>query len=239
MLQKINETLITDLDTSNQNPKRYDKNGDEILWEGKRKYHPAGVFQYMLYFIVGAFFMWFSWILVFKISLWWLIFAISYDAFMLWQMYNAINFKSIHLTQKGLVLTTRFGGDICYLYGDFVIRFDIPIGIRFCEDITITNTKQQNRTFPFPCGYDSFGSFENNQDFKEICTTKTQHALESMDIDKKAYLYKIYTLNVGMIFNEERNSNVFIIDFLPYKKEIEHYLNYLKEQNGQPTTKHL
>ena len=214
--------LETDSHT-NQNP-RFDKNGDEILWESKKKYHPVGAFQYMLYFIVGAFFMWFSWILVFNISLWWLIFAISYNAFMLWQMYNAINFKSIHLTQKGLVLATRFCGDICYLYGDFVIRFDIAIGIRFYEDITITNTKQQNRTFLFPCGYDSFGSFENNQGFKEICTIKTQQTLESMDIDKKAYLYKIYALNIDIIFNEKRNSNVFIIDFLPYKQEIEHYL---------------
>lgn len=212
----------------NQNPKKYDKNGEEIIWEGKKKYHPAGVFQYMLYFIIGAFYMWFSWIMVLHISLWFLIFAISYNAFMLWQIYNIINFKSIHLTQKGLVLATRFSGDIFYLYGDFVIRFDIPIGIRFCEDITITNTKQQNRTFPFPCGYDSFGSFENNQVFKEICTKHTQQALESMDIDKKAELYKIYTRNIYIIFNEERNSNVFMVDFLPYKQEIE---NYLRDKN--------
>ncbi len=125
-------------------------------------------------------------------------------------------------------MATRFSGDIFYLYGDFVIRFDIPIGIRFCEDITITNTKQQNRTFPFPCGYDSFGSFENNQVFKEICTKHAQQALESMDIDKKAELYKIYTRNIIIIFNEERNSNVFMVDFLPYKQEIE---NYLRDKN--------
>ena len=27
---------------TNQNPKKYDKNGEEIIWEGKKKYHPAG-----------------------------------------------------------------------------------------------------------------------------------------------------------------------------------------------------
>ena len=148
---------IVNLDSSqmtNKNPKRYDKNGDEILWEGKRKYHPVGVIQYGLYFVIGVFIAWFSWILAFKISLWFLIFAIIYNAFMLWQIYNVSNFKSIRLTQKGLVLTARFSGDIFYLYGDFVICFDIAVGIRFFEEITITNTKQQKRIFIFPCGYD-------------------------------------------------------------------------------------
>lgn len=221
MPQEINEKPI--IDSVNPNS-HFDKNGEEIIWQGKRKYHSVGVFQYMLYFIVGAFFMWFAWILVLDISLWFLIFAIIYNAFMLWQIYNASNFKSIHLTQQGLVLFTRFSGDIFYRYGDFVIRFDIPIGIRFCEDITITNTKQQKRSFIFPCGYDSFGSFENNRDFKELCTKYTQQALESMDIIEKTNLYKIYTINIVIMFNEERNSNVFMIDFLPYKQEIEHYL---------------
>ena len=49
-----------------------------------------------------------------------------------------------------------------------------------------------------------------------------------MDIDKKAELYKIYTRNIYIIFNEERNSNVFMVDFLPYKQEIE---NYLRDKN--------
>lgn len=168
--------------------------------------------------------MWFSWILAFNISLWFLVFAISYNAFMLWQIYNAINFKSIYLTQKGLFLTTRFNGDIFYQYGDFVICFYIRVGIMFFEEITIINTKQQKRSFLFPCGYDSFGNFENHQVFKEICTKNTQQALESMDIDKKAKLYKPYTRNIQIIFNGERNSNVFMIDFLSYKQEIENYL---------------
>lgn len=45
-----------------------------------------------------------------------------------------------------------------------------------------------------------------------------------MNLQEKANLYNLYQDNIEYIFNETRNHNVFIIDFSPYKAEIESYL---------------
>ena len=39
--------------------KKLDSNGDEIVWQSKMQYYIAGVFQYILYFILGIFICWF------------------------------------------------------------------------------------------------------------------------------------------------------------------------------------
>ena len=201
---------------------------NNVVWQSQRQYHLLGIFQYILYFILGIFICWFCWFVLLRESLWYALLALGLSMFYCFEIYKALNFKSMFLDNNGLSIQTRFSGNVFYPYGSFGICNSLAIGIRFFERIEIYNANYRSRIFLFPCGYDSLGSFKNNQAFKELCTKYTQQALKSMNLQEKANLYKIYQSNIEHIFNETRNHNVFTIDFSPYKAEIE---SYLKDKN--------
>lgn len=210
-------------------PIKQDENGGEVVWKSKRKFYLLAILQYALYFGMAIFFCWFCWFVLLKESLWYLPLALGLSIFDVFEIYKALNFKSMYLTKKGLLLKTRFNGNIFYPYGSFAINSSIAVGIRFFERIEIHNIKYcKEKSFIFPCGVDSFGSFQNNHMFKELCTNYTQQALETINLEEKVNLYKLYRLNIEYFFSEEINHNVFTIDFSPYKAEIE---SCLKDKN--------
>lgn len=195
---------------------------DTILWKPKRKFYFLAILQYAIYFGMAIFFCWFCWFVLLKESLWYFILALGLSIFFAFESYKALNFQSMLLTEKGLLVKTRFNGEIFYPYGKFVMSYSIAVGLRFFERITIHNPNNK-KEFLFPCGYDSLGNFENNQAFKELCTTYTQQALESMDTEKIVELYILYANNIEYIFNEERSNNVFTIDFSPHQELLKEY----------------
>ena len=199
-----------------------------IIWHSQRQYYTIGIFQYVLYFILGIFICWFCWFVLLKESLWYGLLALTLSIFYYFEIYKAFNFKFMFLDNKGLSIQTRLSGNVFYPYGSFGICNSLAIGIRFFERVEIYNVNYHNKIFLFPCGYDSLGSFKNNQEFKELCTKHTNQSLQSMNLQEKANLYKLYHSNIEYIFNETRNHNVFTIDFSPYMAEIE---SYLKDKN--------
>lgn len=66
------------------------------------------------------------------------------------------------------------------------------------------------------------------KNLKSYAPKYTNQALESLNPQEKANLYKLYQSNIENFFGEIINHNVFIIDFDPYKAEIE---SYLKDKN--------
>lgn len=162
-----------------------------------------------------------------KESMWYYLLALVLSIFYYFEIHKALNFKSMVLTNKGLLLKMRFEKDIFYPYGSFVAQFIIRRMIRF-EEVVSFMSNNICKSFAMPNGYDSLGSFKNNQEFKELCTKYTNQALESLNPQEKANLYKLYQSNIENFFGEIINHNVFIIDFDPYKAEIE---SYLKDKN--------
>lgn len=202
-------------------------NNITILWQSRRKIIYPSLFFYILYFIFGIFMCWFCWFVLIKESLWYVLLAMLLTIFFISEAYEALNLESITLTDKGLILKMKFDKDIFYPYGQFTIQSVIRGVIRFEEDLSFISN-QNCKTFKMPNGYDTFGNFYNNQTFKDLCTKYTQQALESLNLQERANLYKLYQSNVEHVFNEIRNHNVFTIDFSLYKAEIE---SYLKDKN--------
>lgn len=194
-----------------------------ILWQSKRKIIYFSLFFYILYFVLGIFICWFCWFVLLRESLWYGLLATLLTIFFISEAYEALNLESITLTDKGLILKMKFNKKIFYPYGKFTIQSVIRGLIRF-EEVLSFISNQNCKTFKMLNGYDAFGSFYNNQEFKELCTKHTNQALQSMNLQERANLYKLYQDNIEYIFNETRNHNVFTIDFSPYKAEIESYL---------------
>ncbi|TLD84793.1 hypothetical protein [Helicobacter sp. MIT 05-5294] len=199
------------------------RNRDMIIWESEKKFCLVAILQYLIYFIVGILLSCFSWAILLQESFLYIILTIPLTLFFVYEIYKAINLKSAFLTQNGLLLQTRLKGTIFYPYGHFVIGFSLAVGIRYFERISVYGINHKNIEFVFPCGYDSLGIFKNNKDFKQFCTHYTQNALETMNTKEKVMLYKLYRQNIEIIFNEERNHNVFTLDFKPYEEEIKKY----------------
>ncbi|HEB7537195.1 TPA: hypothetical protein SB588_001731 [Campylobacter coli] len=208
-------------------------NNSTLPWKSKRKFYFLAILQYIIYLALGLFVCWFCWFVLLKESLWYGFFAFG-SLYYVFELHRALNFKSIILTEQGLILKMRwFDTEIFYPYGSFTMSYDIAYGIRFFERIEIQNIKHIRKEFIFPCGVDSFGSFENNHTFKELCTKYTQKALETMNLEEKVNLYKLYRANIKIFFNQEIDHNVFIIDFSPYIQEIKTYLKDKNEPNKQ------
>lgn len=188
---------------------------NNIIWQSRRQYHVIGVFQYALYIILGIFMCGFCLFALLKESLWYGLLVLVFC----FEIYKALNFKSMFLNNEGLFIQTRFSGNVFYPYGSFGICYSLATGIRFFERIEIYDVNHRNKIFLFPCGYDSLGSFKNNQEFKALCTKHTNQALESLNLQEKVNLYKLYQSHIECIFDEERNHNIFTIDFSPYKAE--------------------
>lgn len=212
----------TQLAYSNQNPKRYDKNGDEILWEGKKKYHPVGLFLFIAFWCGGGLAIWTMWHFMRVESLWYGVPLICFVGIACLFGYYCINLRKIYLTTKGLWIHTRFNGDIFYPYGYFVVHYMVGSMIPFAEFDTIHSPQKSSKTFLFPVGRDSMGAFMNNDDFKRICSKQTQKALESMSLKDISNLYAIFTkLEPKKIYMP--SYNVFNIDFSIYKQNINTY----------------
>lgn len=203
-------------------------NNSTLLWKSKRKIIPFSLFFCSLYFILAFFVCWFCWFVLLKESSWYGLLAIFITFFYISELYETLNFKSIILTEQGLILKMRwFDTEIFYPYGSFTIKSITMQFIKFDETISfLSNTTIKN--FKMLNGFESFGSFENNHTFKELCTQYTQKALETMNLEEKVNLYKLYRANIEIFFNQEIDHNVFIIDFSPYTQEIK---TYLKDKN--------
>ncbi|MGX3046049.1 hypothetical protein [Helicobacter sp. T3_23-1056] len=216
---------IANLETdsrANQNPKRYDKNGDEILWEGKKKYHPVGLFLFIAFWCGGGLAIWTMWHFMRVESLWYGVPLICFVGIACLFGYYCINLRKIYLTTKGLWIHTRFNGDIFYPYGYFVIESQTSGGFQNWEMIEIHSFQKSSKTFMFPVVRGSMGVFMNNDDFKRICSKQTQKALESMLIKDISNLYAIFTkLEPKKIYMP--SYNVFNIDFSIYKQNINTY----------------
>ncbi|RDU59680.1 hypothetical protein CQA53_11330, partial [Helicobacter didelphidarum] len=170
---------------------------NNIIWQSQRQYHVIGVFQYALYIILGIFMCWFCLFVLLHESLWYGLLALVFC----FEIYKALNFKSMFLNNKGLFIQTRFSGNVFYPYGSFAICYSLATGIRFFERIEIYGVNHRNKIFLFPCGYDSLGSFKNNQEFKELCAKYTQNALETMDTKSRVALFLKYYEHIEIIFN--------------------------------------
>ncbi|MGX3044325.1 hypothetical protein [Helicobacter sp. T3_23-1056] len=231
------DTNIANLKTdsrANQNPKRYDKNGVEILWEGKKKYHPVGLFLFIAFWCGGGLAIWTMWHFMRVESLWYGVPLICFVGIACLFGYYCINLRKIYLTTKGLWIHTRFNGDIFYPYGYFVVHYMVGSMISFAEFDTIHSPQKSSKTFMFPVVRGSMGVFMNNDDFKRICSKQTQKALESMSIKDIVNLYDNYTnyaepkryFTIKHYFpTNDMIHNVFVIDFSLYRQELECYLD--------------
>ncbi|TLD82990.1 hypothetical protein [Helicobacter trogontum] len=201
-----------------------DSESSSIIWKGKRKFYLITTLFYLIYLIFGIFISCFFWTGLLQKSFWYILIAIPLTLFSLYEVYKALNLKAVLLTQNGLLLKTLFNGDVFYPYGYFTAGSSLAIGIKYFERVSVDNTNHSKMEFLFPYGYDSLGSFKNNQEFKALYTKHTNQALESLNLQDKVNLYKLYQSNIECIFDEERNHNIFTIDFSPYKAEIDTYL---------------
>ena len=110
---------------------------NNVVWQSQRQYHLLGIFQYILYFILGIFICWFCWFVLLRESLWYALLALGLSMFYCFEIYKALNFKSMFLDNNGLSIQTRFSGNVFYPYGSFGICNSLAIGIRFFERIEI------------------------------------------------------------------------------------------------------
>ncbi|MGX2972476.1 hypothetical protein, partial [Helicobacter sp. T3_23-1059] len=195
---------------------------DEILWEGKKKCHPVGLFLFIAFWCGGGLAIWTMWHFMRVESLWYGVPLICFVGIACLFGYYCINLRKIYLTTKGLWIYTRFNGKIFYPYGYFVVESKISGGFQNWESIEIHCPQKPTKTFMFPVGRASMGVFINNDDFKRICSNQTQKALESMSIKDIVSLYAIFTKSEPKEFSMP-NYNVFNIDFSIYKQNINTY----------------
>ncbi len=207
---------------TNQNPKKYDKNGEEIIWEGKKKYHPIGITSFICFWCAGGLAIWTMWYFMLVESLWYSVPLICFVGIACRFGYYCMNLRKIYLTTTGLWIHTRFNGDTFYPYGYFVIESQTSGGFQNWESIEIHCPQKPTQTFMFPVGRGSMGVFMNNDDFKRICSKQTQKALESMSIKDIASLYAIFIKFEPKEFFMP-SYNVFNIDFSIYKQNINTY----------------
>lgn len=94
-----------------------------------------------------------------KESMWYYLLALVLSIFYYFEIHKALNFKSMVLTNKGLLLKMRFEKDIFYPYGSFVAQFIIRGMIRF-EEVVSFMSNNICKSFAMPNGYDSLGSLK-------------------------------------------------------------------------------
>lgn len=222
---------------------RFDTSNESILWKSKIKtsFWDLLLYRFSAYsfFAFLIFFIWIFWIglsyNVFNyknLGLFILCFIIA-SALTFPDFYAAFNFKFMYLTRKGLIVKTRFNGELFYPYGSFVMYSNAKTiytdyhsyGLKRVftyEEITIFSLKHPKKTFALPKkrpplkSYifkgvyslsdqtDFLGAFENHEEFKKLCTQYTQRALKTMNAKEKEQFLNL-CLNVPY--------NVFEVNF--------------------------
>lgn len=158
--------------------------------------------------------------------------SLSATSVLLFMYGKELTFKKAFLTKYGLIIYTIFNTK-SYQYGDFVMKQSINRGIFLpmidIVEVKISSTLYEAQYFIFPYGYNEWVSFDNT-DFRHLCTEYTQNALESMDTKSRVDLFLKYYEHIEIISNEERNHNIFTIDFSPYMDEMkQYYQNNIKK----------
>lgn len=203
---------------------KLDSNGDEIVWESKRQIHTFGILSFYILLFANIFFWCMSWLMMGNHQYFIGIISLSATSIILFIYGKKLTFKKAFLTKYGLTIYTRFNTK-SYQYGDFVMKQTLSrgvYGITNLVEVTISSTLYEAQYFIFPYGYNEWASFDNT-DFKHLCTGYTQNALETMDTKSRVALFLKYYEHIEIIFNEERNHNIFTIDFSPYMDEMKQY----------------
>lgn len=202
----------------------------EILWESKINFHKIAVF----FFIIVKLLALFVWFVIFIASLAFstaspigiiTLFLIFLYIFSGCFIYYTINFKKMFLTKKGLVLQTRFSGDIFYQYGDFVAYDDSYF--RIPEDVIVISSKNSKQVFIMPSSANTRGDNLGDIDaFRNICEQYFENALKNMDTKARVNLFLKYSqlFKYGVVLK-----NYFTIDFNPYLDEIKQYQKMQKK----------
>lgn len=144
-------------------------------------------------------------------------------------IYSTLDFKKIFLTKNGLILQTRFSGDILYEYGQFIMyeenHFRIP------QEVIAVESKKNKKYFIMSRSNGLSGSiFGDIATFSKICKQQTKIALNDMDTKSRVDLFLKYYEHIEIISNEQRNHNIFTIDFSPYMDEMkQYYQNNIKK----------
>ncbi|XAK45722.1 hypothetical protein AAID97_04215 [Campylobacter coli] len=82
-------------------------NNSTLPWKSKRKFYFLAILQYIIYLALGLFVCWFCWFVLLKESLWYGFFAFG-SLYYVFELHRALNFKSIILTEQGLILKMRW-----------------------------------------------------------------------------------------------------------------------------------
>lgn len=219
-------------DTKNKDNIKLDSNGDEIIWESKR--NAFGILSLCIFLFANIFFWCMSWLMIANHQYFIGIVSLSATSVLLFMYGKELTFKKAFLTKYGLIIYTIFNTK-SYQYGDFVMKQSINRGIFLpmidIVEVKISSTLYEAQYFIFPYGYNEWVSFDNT-DFRHLCTEYTQNALESMDTKSRVDLFLKYYEHIEIISNEERNHNIFTIDFSPYMDEMkQYYQNNIKKDS--------
>lgn len=208
---------------------RFNTSNESILWESKIKAsfwdllrYKFNYFSFLLFFVGFIFSVCFIWLGLsygIRYEYWFLciLSSILFGVLIVSNFYTTFNFKSMYLTRKGLIVKTRFNGELFYPYGSFVMYSDAKIiNTHYnvnTEEITIFSLKQSKKTFAIPKKMpplksyilkepdyiidqiDFLGAFENHEEFKKLCTQYTQLALKTMNAEEKEQFFNL-CLNV-------------------------------------------
>ena len=146
-------------------------------------------------------------------------------------IYSTIDLKKIFLTNNGLILHTRFSGDIVYKYGQFIMYEDNYF--RIPQEVIVIESKDIKKYFimPMPTNGLSGSILGNIVAFSEICKQQTEAAIQDMNIKSQVNLFLKYYEHIEIIFNKERNHNIFTIDFAPYMDKMKQYYQNERDKN--------
>ncbi|RDU59488.1 hypothetical protein CQA53_11415, partial [Helicobacter didelphidarum] len=204
----------------------------QILWESKINLYATSKYRifffiivkvailYMFYWIFSASFRLFQSNVIYEYTLGMLTLLTGFVyIFVGGFIYSTIDFKKMFLTKNGLILQTRFSGDILYKYGQFIMyeenHFRIP------QEVIAIESEYAKKYFimPIPRPINSnvlHGNILGDiVTFSKICKQQTETAIKAMDTKSRVALFLKYYEHIEIIFNEERNHNIFTIDFSP------------------------
>ena len=127
---------------ANQNPKRYDKNGDEMIWEIHKYPIYKLIFQYLFSYGVHLLAIWFLVWIIYRHqidSIFLIILFLFMGFYFVIKVFYNLNFKSCYLTKQNFILQKYIGADLVLPLGKFYLTCGIPstVGWDFIDAISI------------------------------------------------------------------------------------------------------
>lgn len=212
----------------------------EVLWESNLALHNTSTMAILTFIVIKLFIVFICiWIFIAGFKLlennsilgYITLFLDSVYIFLGFFIYSTLDFKKIILTQNGLILKTRFSGDIFCPYGEFIIYDDSYF--RIPQEVIGIDLKDIKKYFIIPKSRYQIGDILGDiESFSDICQQYTQKALATMNLESKTKLFLKYYEHIRLLpDNQEYNRNIFTIDFSPYIKEMQKYYQTNKDKN--------